>query len=76
MSLSSRQIQIARRVTCGKGNKEIAGELNISTRTVEMHLRILMGRLHTKSRVVVAVWFARNHPEDIAIKSVPAMAHN
>jgi DNA-binding NarL/FixJ family response regulator len=44
--LSERQIEVLICVVAGKGNKEIAEELNISVRTVESHRARIMQRLN------------------------------
>jgi PAS domain S-box-containing protein len=46
-ALSPRQSQVLRLVASGKLNKQIAGELGLSEKTVKMHRAILMDRLGT-----------------------------
>ena len=53
-SLSSRELEVAQLVTERKTNREIAGELFLSEKTVETHLRNIFGKLGVSSRVDVA----------------------
>jgi two-component system response regulator FixJ len=48
-SLSPRERQVLEGVVAGKGNKQIAFDLNISVRTVEVHRTRLLQRLGTHS---------------------------
>jgi DNA-binding CsgD family transcriptional regulator len=57
-TLTTRQQQIARLITQGLSNKEIAEELHISQRTVENHLAQIFVRLDVHNRAQVAVWAA------------------
>jgi DNA-binding NarL/FixJ family response regulator len=52
--LTPRESAIVSLVVDGRSNDEIAGELNISTRTVETHLRHLFERLGLASRTELA----------------------
>ena len=52
--LSPRQLDVARLVTEGFMNKEIAAQLYLSTRTVEMHVAHLFDRLNCRSRTEAA----------------------
>ena len=53
-ALSKREIEVANLVERGRGNREIAAQLFISTRTVESHLRRIFLRLGVRSRAEVA----------------------
>jgi DNA-binding NarL/FixJ family response regulator len=50
-SLSAREREIAELVSAGRTNREIAGQLVLSTRTIEAHLRNIYGKLGVRSRV-------------------------
>jgi DNA-binding NarL/FixJ family response regulator len=47
--LTQRQIDVLRLLANGKGNKEVASELGISTRTAESHRKHLMSILNCKT---------------------------
>jgi len=49
--LTRRELEVLRHVAVGRTNKEIAQELFISQRTVDMHVRNLLGKLDCRSRV-------------------------
>jgi DNA-binding NarL/FixJ family response regulator len=53
-ALSEREFQVARLVVDRKTNREIAGELFVSLKTVEAHIRNLFRKLGVSSRVEVA----------------------
>ena len=48
--LTGREIEIARMVAARKSNKEIGGELQISSRTVSTHLSNIFVKLNVSSR--------------------------
>jgi ATP/maltotriose-dependent transcriptional regulator MalT len=52
--LTARQLLVARAVAAGKSNREIAGELYISVKTVEFHLGQILARLDLDSRTQIA----------------------
>ncbi|HEX5610637.1 MAG TPA: AAA family ATPase [Solirubrobacterales bacterium] len=49
--LTRRELEVLRHVSVGRTNREIAQELFISQRTVDMHVRNLLGKLECRSRV-------------------------
>jgi DNA-binding NarL/FixJ family response regulator len=53
-SLSGREREVAELVAGGRTNKEIAGELFLSEKTVESHMTRLFGKLGVRSRAEVA----------------------
>lgn len=53
-ALSTRELEIAELVTARKTNREIAGELFLSEKTIETHLHNIFGKLGVSSRRAVA----------------------
>jgi DNA-binding CsgD family transcriptional regulator/tetratricopeptide (TPR) repeat protein len=49
-SLTGRQLEILSLLTTGLSNKEIASKVNLSTRTVDMHVRNIYDRLNCRTR--------------------------
>jgi DNA-binding NarL/FixJ family response regulator len=58
--LSSRERQVLSLIATGRGNPEIAGELNISPRTVKNHVSSILTKLGVPSRVQAAVYAVRS----------------
>ncbi|MFI6905398.1 LuxR C-terminal-related transcriptional regulator [Nonomuraea sp. NPDC050394] len=56
--LSPRELQVAKLITEGLTNLEIAGRLVISKRTVDAHVRNILAKGHLTSRTHVAAWVA------------------
>ncbi|HLJ88793.1 MAG TPA: response regulator transcription factor [Candidatus Angelobacter sp.] len=48
--LTGREQEVLRLLSGGLGNKEIAGQLNISEHTVKFHISSILGKLHATSR--------------------------
>ena len=63
LGLTRREIEVARLVTAGKSNREIAAELFLSEKTVETHLSNVFTKLGVTSRAAVAAVLAR-HQQD------------
>ena len=61
-SLSQREIEIIRQVKKGLSSKEIANELNISVKTVEVHRHNIFKKLDLKN-VASLINFINDHPE-------------
>ena len=55
-TLTARELEVAELVRRGLGNAEIAGELTLSTRTVENHVAHALAKLGLHSRSALAVW--------------------
>jgi DNA-binding NarL/FixJ family response regulator len=51
IQLTRRELEVLRHISVGRTNREIAQELFISQRTVDMHVRNLLGKLDCRSRV-------------------------
>ncbi len=52
--LSRRELEVVRLVAAGRTNREIAQELYVSPRTVDMHVRSILRRLGCRSRIEAA----------------------
>ena len=52
--LSRRELEVVRLVGAGRTNREIAQELFLSPRTVDMHVRNILRKLDCRSRVDAA----------------------
>jgi DNA-binding NarL/FixJ family response regulator len=49
-ALTPRELQVLRMLADGLGNKEIAGQLNISDHTAKFHVAQILAKLHASSR--------------------------
>jgi DNA-binding CsgD family transcriptional regulator/tetratricopeptide (TPR) repeat protein len=56
--LTEREREVAALIAQGKSNREIAGELVVSYRTVETHVGTILSKLAFSSRAQIAVWAA------------------
>ena len=54
--LTEREEEVVRRVSAGRTNAEIAGDLHISLSTVKTHLASLTNKLGVRNRVEIAMW--------------------
>ena len=61
-SLSQREIEIIRQIKKGLSSKEIANELNISIKTVEVHRYNILKKLNLRNAASL-INFINNHPE-------------
>jgi DNA-binding CsgD family transcriptional regulator len=52
--LSRRELEVMRLVASGRTNREVAGELVLSTRTVDMHMRHILTKLRCRTRTEAA----------------------
>jgi DNA-binding CsgD family transcriptional regulator len=60
--LTARELEVARLVTAGKTNREIAAELFVSEKTVETHLAHAFAKMGVSSRASLAGVLARGAP--------------
>jgi DNA-binding NarL/FixJ family response regulator len=60
-TLSEREREVVRLLGAGSSNKEVAAELGISTRTVEVHRATVMKKLGAKSFSELIRWGIRNN---------------
>ena len=61
--LTPREMQVARLISAGRSNKEIAAELVISQRTAEGHVERILTKLGFTSRAQVAAWITASRPD-------------
>ena len=54
-TLSRRELEVMRLVAQGRTNREIAAELVLSTRTIDMHVRNILAKLDCRSRVEASI---------------------
>ena len=52
--LSRRELEVVRLLSVGRTNREIAHDLFLSPRTVDMHVRNILRKLNCRSRVEAA----------------------
>jgi DNA-binding NarL/FixJ family response regulator len=58
--LTARELQVLRLVSTGLTNREIAGELRLSLRTIDRHLTNILTKLDVRSRTA-ATTYAFDH---------------
>jgi NarL family two-component system response regulator LiaR len=58
---SEREIEVLQAVAKGKSNKEIGELLNITTNTVQVHLRNIFGKLGVRDRTEAVTYAVRMH---------------
>ena len=58
--LTARELQVLRRISSGRTNKEIASELCLSERTIDRHVSNILGKLDVPSRAA-ATAYAYDH---------------
>jgi predicted ATPase/DNA-binding CsgD family transcriptional regulator len=56
--LTAREREVAKLIALGKSNREIAGQLRISQRTVDAHVEHIFAKLGFGTRAQVAAWVA------------------
>ncbi|MFS0636080.1 response regulator transcription factor [Mesobacillus foraminis] len=59
-SLTKREIEVLREIAKGKSNKEIAGDLFITEKTVKTHVSNLLAKLELADRTQAALFAVRN----------------
>lgn len=58
--LTKRELEIFTSLASGKGNREIARELSLSTNTVSNHIASILAKLHLENRIQAAVEAVRS----------------
>ena len=59
--LTRRQLQVLRLVATGRTNRQIAGELVLSEKTIERHVSNIFAKLSVPSRAAATAYAYRNH---------------
>lgn len=54
--LTPRELEILHLVLTGRTNKAIAGEIDISEKTVEFHLDNIYSKIGARSRLMAGIW--------------------
>ena len=75
MRLTRRELEVARLVSQGLTDREIASKLFLAKRTVEWHLEQIREKLGFTSRAQIAVWFVRGGPMEVRESGVSAPVH-
>jgi non-specific serine/threonine protein kinase len=57
--LTSRELQVAGLITHGASNRDIAEELVVTVKTVEVHINHILTKLNLNNRVQIATWGLR-----------------
>jgi DNA-binding CsgD family transcriptional regulator len=57
--LTRREMQIAKELSEGTGNRDIADHLNISVNTVNTHVNSLIAKIDVSNRTQIAVWYVK-----------------
>jgi len=68
--LTSREVDVVRLLTSGHTNRQIAGRLSLSVRTVESHRARIMGKLGLSSRADLVRWAAEKNRTSSSITSL------
>jgi DNA-binding NarL/FixJ family response regulator len=58
--LSTREVEVLRLAAAGRSNREIAGELVLSEKTVENHLTRIYGKIGAENRAAAAAFAIRH----------------
>ena len=61
-ALSTREAQVARAVSAGRSNKEVAAQMFISERTVKAHLSVVFEKLGVRDRLQLVLLLATSAP--------------
>ena len=61
--LTERELDVARAVATGLGNREIAAAPFVSMSTVNTDLTSIQFKLHLRNRVEIAIWVLENDPD-------------
>lgn len=77
LRLSHREKQIVELLLCGRTNKEIAGTLELSDKTVKHYMGILMQKFHVRNRLEVAIAAQKLPAHDYFLRPAPVagLAH-
>jgi DNA-binding NarL/FixJ family response regulator len=55
-ALTPREVEVARLVASGRTNRQVAGRLHLSVRTVDVHVERILTKLGFHSRTELAAW--------------------
>lgn len=54
--LTARETEILQMIIAGKANKDIAGDMRITEKTVEFHLDHIYTKIGVRTRLLAGVW--------------------
>jgi non-specific serine/threonine protein kinase len=60
--LSRREYEVVTQIARGLTNREIAGALSVSEKTIEMHVSHSLNKLQVRSRAQLAAWVTGQLP--------------
>ena len=59
-NLTSREVEILQHILAGKTNRDIAGDMGISEKTVEFHLDRIYTKTGARTRLLAGIWALQN----------------
>jgi DNA-binding CsgD family transcriptional regulator len=59
--LTARETEVVRLIAAGLSNKEIAGELCVSVRTIEHHITNVYRKIGARGKADATAWAVRQH---------------
>jgi two-component system nitrate/nitrite response regulator NarL len=73
--LSSREIDILKRLVHGESNKQISRQLIIAETTVKVHVKAILRKVRLRNRTQAAIWGLENLPDQVSTASALQASH-